>query len=89
MPRKNATTAELRRRSVKGGRATGKFTSGQRTANGTAAKSKAAQTGGLDTSDDALAAALKRLKTAVKPAEIRELSDVIERIVFHKQFKNA
>src|SRR5205823_6665502 len=42
-----------------------------------------------DTSDNALAALLKRLKSTVDPAEIRQISDQIERIVFHKQFTNA
>jgi hypothetical protein len=44
---------------------------------------------GLDTSDGALAALLKRLKATVDPDEIRRLSDQIERVVFHKQFENA
>jgi hypothetical protein len=41
-----------------------------------------------DTSQ-ALAALLNRLKAAVDPDEIRQLSDQIERVVFHKQFTNA
>jgi hypothetical protein len=40
-------------------------------------------------SDQALVAALNRLKETVDPAEIRQLSEQIERIVFHKQFTNA
>jgi hypothetical protein len=40
-------------------------------------------------SDRALVAALNRLKETVDPAEIRQLSEQIERIVFHKQFTNA
>jgi hypothetical protein len=43
----------------------------------------------IDTSDKALLNLLKRLKATVDPAEIRELSDQIERVVFHKQFRNA
>ncbi len=43
----------------------------------------------LDTSDQALAALLNRLKATVDPAEVRRLSDQIERIIFHKQFTNA
>lgn len=43
----------------------------------------------IDTSDKALLSLLKRLKATVDPAEIRELSDQIERVVFHKQFRNA
>jgi hypothetical protein len=43
----------------------------------------------LDTSDEALAALLNRLKAAVDPNEIRQLSDQIERVVFHKQFTDG
>ncbi len=42
-----------------------------------------------DASDQALVVALNRLKETVDPAEIRQLSEQIERIVFHQQFKNA
>jgi hypothetical protein len=49
----------------------------------------AADAATVDTSDDALATLLKRLKTTADPAEIRRLSDQIERVVFHKQFTNA
>jgi hypothetical protein len=42
-----------------------------------------------DTSDQTLAALLGRLKTAVDPEEIRQLSAQIERVVFHKQFTDA
>ena len=43
----------------------------------------------LGTSDDTLVNLLNRLKATVEPTEIRELSDQIERVVFHKQFINA
>jgi hypothetical protein len=43
----------------------------------------------IDTSDKALAVILKRLKETDDPAEIRELSDQLERVIFHKQFENA
>jgi len=43
----------------------------------------------IDTSDQALAALLNRLRATVDPVEIRQLSDQIERIVFHKQYMNA
>jgi hypothetical protein len=43
----------------------------------------------IDTSDRALVALLNRLKATVDPKEIRQLSDQIERVVFHKQFRNA
>ncbi len=42
-----------------------------------------------DTSDMALTDLLKRLKATADPREIRQLSDKIERIVFHEQFKSA
>jgi hypothetical protein len=43
----------------------------------------------VDTSDEALAVLLGRLKAAVDPDEIRHLSDQIERVIFHKQFTDA
>jgi hypothetical protein len=43
----------------------------------------------LDTSDEALAALLEQLKKTVDPLEIRQLSDRVEQIVFHKQLTNA
>lgn len=39
--------------------------------------------------DDALLALLKRLKVTNNPTEVRRLSDQLERVIFHKQFKNA
>ena len=43
----------------------------------------------LDTSDEAMAVILKRLKETDDPREIRELSSQLERVIFHKQFENA
>ena len=43
----------------------------------------------VDTCGEALAALLNRLKAALDPDEIRQLSDQIERVVFHKQFTDA
>jgi hypothetical protein len=40
-------------------------------------------------SDDVLTMLLNRLKAAVDPDEIRQLSYQIERIVFHRQFTRA
>ena len=40
-------------------------------------------------SDKALLNLLGRLKATVDPVEIRDLSEKIERVVFHKQFMNA
>jgi hypothetical protein len=42
-----------------------------------------------DASDEALAILLSRLKAAVDPEEIRQLSDQIERVIFHEQFTDA
>jgi hypothetical protein len=43
----------------------------------------------IDTSDQALAELLNRVKASIDPDEIQELSDRIERVIFHKQFENA
>jgi len=43
----------------------------------------------IDASDKALVNLLNRLRATVELTEIRELSDQIERVVFHKQFMNA
>lgn len=50
---------------------------------------KTTSTDPTDTSDQALVDLLKRLKATVDANEIRQLSDRIERIIFHKQFRNA
>jgi len=42
-----------------------------------------------DTSDHAVAALLTRLRVATDLAEIRLLSEKIERVIFHKQFENG
>ncbi len=42
-----------------------------------------------DTTDAALVALLMRLRTTTSLDEIRQLSDQIETVVFHKQFRNA
>ena len=43
----------------------------------------------VDTSDMALTNLLERLSSGSNPDEIRQLSEQIERVVFHKQFANA
>jgi hypothetical protein len=43
----------------------------------------------VDTSDEALAALLNQLKAAADPNRIRQLSEQIERVVFHRQFTYA
>ena len=42
-----------------------------------------------ETSDKALVTLLNRLRATVDPAEIRGLSDQIERVVFHRQLNSA
>jgi hypothetical protein len=42
-----------------------------------------------DTSDHALSALLTRLRVATDLAEIRLLSEKIERVIFHKQFESG
>lgn len=43
----------------------------------------------LDASDHTLTALLTRLRLAADLAEIRLLSEQIERVIFHKQFENG
>jgi hypothetical protein len=43
----------------------------------------------IDSSDHALLDLLKRLKKAKNPAEVRRISGQLERVIFHKQYKNA
>jgi len=50
---------------------------------------KTISTNAIDASDSALVKLLNRLRATVDPKEIRQLSDQIERVVFHKQFTNA
>ena len=40
-----------------------------------------------DTSDRALLALLNRLKTTNNPTEIRQVSNELERVIFHKQYE--
>jgi hypothetical protein len=43
----------------------------------------------LDTSDQALAVLLDRLKLSANPDEVSQLSSEIERLIFHKQMPSA
>jgi hypothetical protein len=43
----------------------------------------------IDTSDNAVLALLKRIKATNDRNEIRQLSDQLERVIFHKQYANA
>jgi hypothetical protein len=49
-------------------------------------KGPKAATAPVGISDEALTAMLSRLKAAVDRGEIRQLSDQIERVIFHQQF---
>jgi hypothetical protein len=42
-----------------------------------------------NSSDDAVLALLKRIKAANDRNEIRQLSDQLERLIFHKQYANS
>jgi len=53
------------------------------------ARGKRAGTAASDTSDEALMDLLQRLKATDDPAEIRQISAQLERVVFHKQFSNG
>jgi hypothetical protein len=103
--RKNSAAAELGRKGgLKGGVArAARLTPAERSASASkavrarwakAGKAVAApeiksETTDSDTSDLALANLLGRLKTSTDLAEIRSLSEQIERVVFHKQFADA
>ncbi len=43
----------------------------------------------VDTSDRALLELLKRLKKANNPTEVRQISSQLEKVIFHKQVRNA
>jgi hypothetical protein len=43
----------------------------------------------LDTSDEAVLALLQRIKEAHDQNEIRQLSDQLERVIFHRQYANS
>jgi hypothetical protein len=43
----------------------------------------------IKASDNALLALLKRIKATDDPTEIKQLSDQLERVIFHKQFSTA
>jgi hypothetical protein len=52
-------------------------------------KPVSAPTPALDTSDDAVLELLKRIKAAGSQDELRQLSDQLERVIFHKQYASA
>jgi hypothetical protein len=51
-------------------------------------KNPPASTPTTDTSDNAVLALLKRIKATNDQSEIRQLSDQLERVIFHKQYAN-
>jgi hypothetical protein len=53
------------------------------------AKVKITPTSTMNTSDNAVLALLKRLKETNDQNEIHQLSDQLERVIFHKQYANA
>jgi len=50
---------------------------------------KPTATSTMDTSDKAVLSLLKRIKEANDQKEIRQLSDQLERAIFHKQYANV
>lgn len=55
----------------------------------TKAKTKPTTTSRMDPSDKAVLTLLKRIKEANDQNEVRQLSDQLERVIFHKQYANA
>jgi len=50
---------------------------------------KAKKVNATDTSDKALLTLLKRIKATNNPTEIRSLTNQLERVIFHKQFRES
>jgi len=40
----------------------------------------------MDTSDEAVLRLLNRIRETNDPNELREISDLLERVIFHKQY---
>jgi hypothetical protein len=43
----------------------------------------------IDSSDEAALELLSRIEAATDPVEIKQLTDQLERVIFHKQFQDA
>jgi hypothetical protein len=43
----------------------------------------------VDTSDQAMLTLLEQIKVTTETAELRRLTDRLERLIFHKQFENT
>ena len=54
-----------------------------------AKKANGKATAAPDTSDNAVLLLLKRIKACTDQNEIRQLSDQLERVIFHKQYASA
>lgn len=52
-------------------------------------KVKEGKDSAMDTSDSAVLSMLKRIKETDDKNEIRQLSDQLERVIFHKQYANS
>lgn len=50
------------------------------------AKTKTAPGTTMDTSDEAVLRLLNRIRETNDPNELREISDLLERVIFHKQY---
>ena len=61
-----------------------KFSESREQINGTAHSAAA-----IVTSDHAVLTLLKRLKLTNDPNEVRQVSNQLERVIFHRQFKSA
>ena len=55
----------------------------------TTQRTTAPNTPALETSKEGLHLCLERIKNATNVAELRRLTEELQRIVFHKQYKNA
>src|ERR1035438_130596 len=85
-PRGPAHTQKTQRERQKTG-----FGTGAKSGNGSPgdARESTPANSRLSTSKQALHIRLKRLKNAKDESEIRRLTDELQRIVFHKQYRNA
>jgi hypothetical protein len=43
----------------------------------------------IDSSDEAVLELLSRIEAATDPVEIKQRTDQLERVIFHKQFQDA
>jgi hypothetical protein len=88
---KNAATVTSGRKSVKRGGPKQQEQLSPKRGNGISSDSRASAraSSGLSASKRALHLCLKRLKNAKDESEIRRLTEELQRIVFHRQYRNA